>query len=101
VVNTYFAGGWQISNLTASAATCQITYGNEVAATESNVAISANGSLSHYLPNVPYLPNGFNDAVTASCPGIQIQGISNSSGRITTTATYWGDSFITANGFSK
>ena len=99
-VGTYFAGGWQISNITPSTATCGITYGN-VGAADQSLLISGNGSLSIFLPNVPNLPDGFNDAVTVSCPGIQIQGISNSSGRITTTATYWGDSFTTVNGFSK
>jgi hypothetical protein len=97
---TYFAGGWQISNLTSTGSTCTITYGNVTAANQS-LSLSGNGTLSIYLPNVPGLPDGFNDAVTASCPGTQIQGISNSSGRITTIGTYWGDSFITANGISK
>ncbi len=99
-VATYFAGGWQISNLTAFGSTCDITYANLTTTTQS-LSISPNGSLSIYLPNVPNLPDWFNDAVTVSCPGTQIQGISNSSGRITTIATYWGDSFTTANGFSK
>lgn len=100
IANTYFAGGWQISNLTSSTSTCAITYGNPPAATQ-NLFLSSNGSLSFYLPNVPGLPNGFNDTVTVNCPGTQIQGISNSAGLINTTADYWGDSFITANGVSK
>jgi len=96
-VSGSISGGFQLANISASAGTCNITYPAATAANETNVAIAGNGSLSRFAPNVTNLPNGFNSSVVVNCT-VPVVGISNFSNRAT---TYFGDSYITANGVNQ
>jgi hypothetical protein len=93
-----FSGGFQISNTTGTAATCNIVYVAAAAANESNVTLPANGSLARYAPNVPNLPDGYNAAARVTCTqpivGISNLAVNPGSGR-------FGDSFTQANGLNQ
>ncbi len=112
------AGGWQVSNLTNTSTTCTMDYEGEpnakfdvnalapFTANSKNFTLGANASVAVFLNNnnqnqIVNLPNSFNKTVTISCSavGARIQGISNSSYQA--NSSYYGDSFTTANGFSK
>jgi len=93
----FFSGGFQIANTTAGAGTCTIQYSGAAAANETGVALPANGSFSRFAPNVANLPDGFNSSVKVTCT-VAAVGITNFSAR---SATYFGDSFITANGLNQ
>jgi len=93
----FFSGGFQVGNTTGSAGTCSIEYSGAPAANESGVPLPANGSFSRFAPNVVNLPNGFNSSVKVICT-VAAVGISNFSAR---SSTYFGDSFITANGLNQ
>jgi hypothetical protein len=90
-----FSGGIQIANTTSTATTCSIEYAGVPSATETNVALPANGSLLRFAPNVPNLPDGFNAAVKVSC-GQPIVGISNFQ-----AVSRYGDSFVQTNGLNQ
>jgi hypothetical protein len=92
-----FNGGIQIVNSTATPGTCTITYSGVPAATQSNLAVAANSSLSIYLPGVANLTAGFNSAVKAVCT-MPVFGISNLSSR---SPTYLGDTFTQGNGLNQ
>ncbi len=91
----YISGGFQISNTTATDATCTIDYAGVPAAKETGVALPANGSLLRYAPNVANLTDGFNAAVTVTCTQ-PIVGISNFQ-----AIGKYGDSFIQTNGLNQ
>lgn len=93
----FISGGFQFANTTGTATTCDITFPSAVAANQTGVALAANGSLSYFAPNIPNLPDGFNSSVKVTC-GQPIVGISNFSAR---SATYFGDSFVVANGLNQ
>jgi len=93
-----WSGGYLVSNTTDSAGTCDITYAGVPGATQNDVPLPASGSISHYMPNVSGVPDGFNSSVTVTCTQ-PIIGIFNfaaepGSGR-------YGDSFIQANGLNQ
>jgi hypothetical protein len=92
-----FSGGVQLVNTSAAAGTCTITYAGVPAATQSNVAVAANNSLSIFVPDVPGMVAGFNGAVKAACT-MPVFGISNLSARL---STYRGDTLTTANGLNQ
>ena len=91
----FISGGFQIANTTNTDATCDITYAGVPAAKETGVALSANGSLLRYAPNVANLPDGFNAAVTVTCTQ-PIVGISNFQ-----AIGKYGDSFIQTTGLNQ
>jgi hypothetical protein len=62
-----FSGGFQITNTTATAGTCTITYAGVPAATENNVSLPANGVIARYGPSVANLTVGFNSSVSVVC----------------------------------
>jgi hypothetical protein len=97
----FFSGGFQVANASANAGTCTITYAGVAGATESNVALAANASLSRFAPNVANLivapATSFNSAVKVACT-VPVYGIANFSAR---SATYFGDSFVTSNGLNQ
>lgn len=91
----FISGGFQIANTTGTSATCDITYAGVPSASETGVALPANGSLLRYAPNVANLPDGFNAAVTVTCTQ-PIVGISNFQ-----AIGKYGDSFIQTNGLNQ
>ena len=93
----FISGGFQFANTTGTATTCSLTFPSAPAANQTGVALAANGSLSYFAPNIPSLPDGFNSSVKVTC-GQPIVGISNFSAR---SATYFGDSFVVANGLNQ
>jgi hypothetical protein len=93
----FISGGFQFANTTATATTCDVTFPSAAAANQTGVTLAANGSLSYFAPNVANLPDGFNSSVKVTC-GQPIVGISNFSAR---SNTYWGDSFVVANGLNQ
>jgi hypothetical protein len=93
----FFSGGFQFANATGTATTCNIEFPSAPAANQANVALAANGSLSYFAPNVPNLPDGFNSSLKVTC-GQPVLGISNFSAR---SSTYFGDSFVVANGLNQ
>lgn len=93
----FFSGGFQFANTTNTATTCNITFPSATVANQTGVPLPANGALSYFAPNVPNLPDGFNSSVKVTC-GQPIVGISNFSARST---TYFGDSFVVANGLNQ
>jgi len=62
-----FSGGFQITNTTAAAGTCTITYAGVPSATETNVALFASGVISRYAPSNANLTVGFNGSVSVVC----------------------------------
>jgi hypothetical protein len=93
-----FSGGFQISNTTGTAGTCNISYAGVPAANETNVPLPANGSMGRYAPNVPNLPNGFNAAVTVQCT-VPVVGIANLA--VNPGSGRFGDSFTQSNGINR
>ena len=93
----FFSGGFQFANTTGTATTCNITFPSATVANQTGVGLAANGSLSYFAPNIPNLPDGFNSSVKVTC-GQPIVGISNFSAR---SSTYFGDSFVVANGLNQ
>ena len=93
----FISGGFQFANTTGTATTCDVTFPSAPAANQTGVALAGNASLSYFAPNVLNLPDGFNSSVKVTC-GQPIVGISNFSARST---TYWGDSFVVANGLNQ
>ena len=92
-----FNGGVQIVNATATPGTCTVSYAGVPGATQNNLAVGANSSLSIYLPGVANLTAGFNSAVKAVCT-VQVFGISNLSAR---SLSYLGDTFTQGNGLNQ
>ncbi|MDE3091543.1 MAG: hypothetical protein KGJ80_19410, partial [Chloroflexota bacterium] len=88
-----FNSGFQVSNTTGLAGTCNITYTGAPAANESGVTLAANGAISRNAANVPSLPSGFDNSVIVNCTQ-PIIGIYNYSARST---SYFGDSEGAAN----
>ncbi|MGQ0601020.1 MAG: hypothetical protein ACT4QE_04900 [Anaerolineales bacterium] len=88
-----FSGGFQVSNTTATAGTCNITYGTS-GVTETGVSLPGNGSFSRFGPGVAGLPSGYNSSVTVTCTqtvvGIGNLAANSGSGRV-------GDSFTQSN----
>ncbi len=93
-----FSGGFQVSNTTNVAGTCNIVYTGVPAANETSVALAANGSITRYAPNVANLPNGFNASVSVTCTQ-PVVGISNMAVEIGTGK--YGDSFLQGNGLNQ
>ena len=93
-----WSGGYLISNTTDTAGTCDITYAGVPGATQNDVPLDAKGSISHFIPNVSGVPDGFNSSVTATCTqpviGIFNFAVEADSGR-------FGDSFVQANGLNQ
>ncbi len=92
-----YSGGIQIANTTGSAGTCNIEYPAAPAANESGVTLPANGAIQRYGPNITNLPDGYNNSVIAVCTQ-PIFGIGNLAAR---SATYYGDTFVTATGINQ
>ena len=93
-----YSGGFIVANTTATATTCTFTYAGVPAATQTNVPLAANGSISVYAPNVPNLTNGFNASVTAVC-GQPVVGLGNFSA-VPGTGKY-GDSLSEKSGLNN
>lgn len=91
----FISGGFQVSNTTDQAGTCDIQYAGEPAADETGVILPANGSFLRYAPNVTNLSDGFNAAVTVICTK-DIVGISNFQ-----AIGKYGDSFIQTTGLNQ
>lgn len=91
VLSGDFSGGYQVSNTTGSAGTCDITYANTPAATRLGVVLPANGYIQDYLPNVANVPDGFNNSVKFVCTQ-PVFGIANFAAR---SSSYYGDTFMT------
>jgi len=93
-----WSGGFQVSNVTSIAGTCDITYEGIPAANENDIILTANGSITRYGPNIANLPDGFNNSVTVSCTqpvfGIANLAINPGSGKL-------GDTFGQSNGLNK
>lgn len=83
-----YSGGFQITNTTSNAGTCNISYSGAPAANEASVSLPANGAISRFAPIIPSLPSGFNNSVVVTCTQPVI-GIYNYSAR---SSTYYGDS---------
>jgi hypothetical protein len=92
-----FSGGFQISNTTNIAGTCDITYAGAAAANET-VTLPASGSISRYGPNVANLPDGFNAGVSATCTQ-PVVGISNMA--VEPGTGKYGDTFLQGNGLNR
>lgn len=93
-----FSGGFQFSNTTTTATSCDIIYNSDTDANEIGVSLPASGTISRYAPNVPNLNVGYNASVTVTCQQ-PIVGIANmaaepGSGR-------YGDSATTGNGLNR
>lgn len=93
-----WSGGFQVSNTTDIAGTCDIVYEGVPAANEVGVTLPASGSITRYGPNVANLPNGFNKSVTLNCTqpvfGIANLAINPGSGK-------YGDTFGQSNGLNR
>ena len=97
-VDGIFSGGFQISNITDHAGTCDIIF---YGAPEANLIafdINANSSLSMYAPDIPNMPDGFNAGVTANC-SVDVIGIANVAAAPDTGKV--GDSFSQNNGVNR
>jgi hypothetical protein len=92
-----YSGGFQITNTTGSAGTCNFTYSGASAANETGVTLPANGSISRFGPNVVNLPSGFDNSVIATCTQPVI-GIYNFSAR---SSTYYGDTSASVNAVNQ
>jgi len=97
-VDGNISGGFQISNITNQAGTCDITFYGAPEANISGHAIEAHGSLSMYAPDIPDLPDGFNAGVTATCT-VNVIGIANASAEPGSNKV--GDSFLQNNAINK
>lgn len=93
-----FSGGFQFSNTTATAATCQIKYNADTDANETGVPLPGNGTISRYAPNVPNLNYGYNASVTVICTQ-PIVGIANLAAE--PGSGKYGDSLTTSNGLNR
>ena len=93
-----FSGGFQVSNTTATATTCNISYNSDTDANESNVPLPANGSIARYAPNVANLNVGYNASATVTC-GQPVVGISNFAAE--PVSGKYGDSYTTGNGLNQ
>lgn len=93
-----FSGGFQLANTTSNSGTCDIEYNAAPAANQNNLSLSANGTISIYAPNVPNLPDGYNNSVTVTCtqPVVGIANLAAEPG-----SGKFGDSFTTSNGVNK
>jgi hypothetical protein len=97
-VDGIFSGGFQISNVTDQAGTCDITFYGAPEANLTAFAIEANSSLSMYAPDIPNMPDGFNAGVTAVCT-VNVIGIANVAAAPDTGKV--GDSFSQNNGINR
>jgi len=97
-VDGIFSGGFQISNVTDQAGTCDITFYGAPEANLIAFAIEANSSLSMYAPDIPNMPDGFNAGVTAVCT-VNVIGIANVAAAPDTGKV--GDSFSQNNGINR
>jgi len=93
-----FSGGFQVANTTGSAGTCNIVYGADPDANETNVPLPANGSFPRYAPNVSNLNVGYNASVSVDCTQ-PVVGISNFAAEPGSGKR--GDSYTTGNGLNK
>jgi hypothetical protein len=93
-----YSGGFNVTNTTAIATTCNITFSSVPAANQTNVSLPANGSISRYAPNVAGLPASFNGSVSVAC-GQPIVGISNLAAASGTGKL--GDSFTQVTGTNQ
>lgn len=93
-----FSGGFQVSNTTGTAGTCDIVYNSDTDANQNDVPLPANGSISIYAPNVTNLNDGYNASVTVTCTqpavGISNLAVEPGSGR-------FGDSFTQNNAINQ
>lgn len=97
-VDGIFSGGFQISNVTAQAGTCDISFYGAPEANLTGYAIAADSSLSMYAPDIPNMPDGFNAGVMAVCT-VDVIGIANAAAAPGTNKV--GDSFSQNNAINQ
>jgi len=94
-----YNSGFQITNTTSTAGTCNIQYVGTggAAANETNVTLPAKeaGSLIRYAPQIVLLPNNYNAGVRVTCTQ-PVVGIVNFS-----AANLYGDSFTQTTGLNQ
>lgn len=93
-VGGVFSSGFQVSNTTNVAGTCNIVYTAAPSANETGVTLPASGSIIRFAPQIAALPNGYNAAVSVTCTQ-PITGIVN-------LAAYgrYGDSYTETTGIT-
>lgn len=94
-----FDGGFQVTNTTGSAGTCNITYPADtgLSANQIGVVLPANGSISRFGPDVTNLDSPYDNSVVIACTQPVI-GIVNFSAR---AAGYYGDTTGNANAINQ
>lgn len=100
-VGNIFSSGFQISNTTDTAGTCDITYTGQTAINETDVPIAANGSIGRFANSgvqaaMLSMTSGYNAAVKVECT-VPVTGIVNLAGY---NGTY-GDSFTQTGGLNQ
>ena len=91
-----FSSGFQVSNTTTSAGTCNIVYSADPTANESNVPLPASGTIVRFAPQIVALDAGYNAAVKVTCTQA-ITGIVN----LAAYGGKYGDSFTQTTGLNQ
>jgi len=91
-----FSSGFQVSNTTTSAGTCNIVYSADLTANESNVTLPASGTIIRFAPQIAALDAGYNASVKVTCTQ-NVTGIVN----LAAYGGKYGDSFTQTTGLNQ
>jgi hypothetical protein len=101
VGNTFWSG-FQVSNTTNQASTCNIAYIGQPGINENNVPLPANGSINRWAksaadPVMKLMNAGYNAAVKVTCNAVAVTGIVN----MGAYGAKYGDSFEMTSGLNQ